>query len=271
MCCFSERVEDVSSTKIFARLEQGRQVLVYQMIFSSDEDLAMILPIPVSSGTQEGAVEFISLEHFPGFFTMLDLMFPSREDSDLDGTASFEESGPTLEVHQVGCFDASFVPRIKDFSRLDERFRLPDNTFEQIGEYRDYGFVIFKLAHGDNQKVHPMAFSFPTRRPKDLFFPTIHIHNGQYHDKAEFDHSLYCQGSCDVEGWEESYDILGKRWDASFSVEGEGPVPIAMLDASADAAASEIVDRDSKCFRKTIRGEHKNEDQWILSKGGSFL
>jgi len=266
MCCFSEPVEDVSSTKIFARLEKGRQILVYQMTFSSDEDLAMILPIPVVPGGEEGVVEFISLEHFPGFFTMLNLMFQTEDDFDLEGNASFDNSEPTLEVHQVGCFDASYVPSIKDFSRLDERFRLPENAFEPIGEYRDYGFVVFKLAHGKNQNVHPMAFSFPTRRPKDLFFPTIHIHNGQYHDQAEFDHSLYCQGCCDVEGWEETHNILGHAWDASFTFEGSVPLPVSMLDASVDSAASKIVDRDGKCFRKTIHGKNKNEDQWLLPK-----
>jgi hypothetical protein len=264
MCCFSEPVEDVLGTKIFARLENGRQFLVYQMMFSSKEDLAMILPIPVTPEAEEGAVEFISLEHFPGFFPLLNLRFPSGDDSELEGYASFDESEPALKVHQVGSFDASYVPGFKDFSRLDKRFRLPDHTLDQITEYRDYGFVVFKLAHGKNLAVHPMAFSFPTRRREALFFPTIHIHNGEYHDSAVFDHSLYCQNSRGVEGWEKTYGILGKEWDASFSDEEGLLKPISILDAGNDPAASKIVDREGFCFRKKISGKNKNEDQWVL-------
>ena len=37
-----------------------------------------------------------------------------------------------------------------------------------------------------------MAFDFP-RAAKKLFFPTVHIHDGKVHDKADFDHALYCQ------------------------------------------------------------------------------
>ena len=66
MCAFSQPV-DVSDTLIFARIEGPRQYLVYKMAFSSDVDLAMILPIPVSTGSGEDAVSFISMEE-SGFF-----------------------------------------------------------------------------------------------------------------------------------------------------------------------------------------------------------
>lgn len=270
MCCFSEPVEDVSRTKIFARLENGRQYLVYQMNFSSNEDLAMILPIPATPEAEDGAVEFISLEQWPDFFSKLNLLFPMVDYFDTPGEASFGESEPTLEVHQVGCFDASFVPHLKDFSRLDERFRLPDNTFEQIGEYRNYGFVVFKLTHGKNQEVHPMAFSFPTRRPKALFFPTLHIHHGQYHDTALFDHSLYCQDSRDIEGWEESVGVPGEWWDESHFDEEGRLSPIPDLESGEVSAAMKILDRDGHCFRKMMHGENRNEDQWLLPVAGTL-
>lgn len=52
MCCFSKNVESVSATRIFARMmSPGHQGLAYQMNFSSAEDMAMILPIPVPPGT----------------------------------------------------------------------------------------------------------------------------------------------------------------------------------------------------------------------------
>ena len=53
--------------------------------------------------------------------------------------------------------------------------------------------------------VHPMAFEFPRRAPAALFFPTVHIHDGEVHETAMFDHRLYCQlGAAPAKGWESS-------------------------------------------------------------------
>jgi hypothetical protein len=60
---------------------------------------------------------------------------------------------------------------VKDFSRLDERFRLPVDTWNQLPAHHDYGFAVFKLKPGV-ATVHPMAFSFPRRDQKTLFFHT---------------------------------------------------------------------------------------------------
>jgi hypothetical protein len=53
-----------------------------------------------------------------------------------------------------------------------------------------------------------MAFSFPRRDTKALFFPTVHIHDGKVHAKAGFDHALYCQPhereSLQLRDWRES-------------------------------------------------------------------
>ena len=48
MCCFSQPVESVSHTRIFARsAAEGQQFLVYEMKLAAKSDLAMILPLPV--------------------------------------------------------------------------------------------------------------------------------------------------------------------------------------------------------------------------------
>ena len=104
---------------------------------------------------------------------------------------------------EVGSFVASFVPTVKDFSRLDEQFRLPDGTWDKLPAYKDYGFAVFKLKKGE-QKVHPMAFEFPRADKTRLFFPTVHIHDGKVHDQAGFDHVLYCQGVDTRMRWRES-------------------------------------------------------------------
>jgi hypothetical protein len=51
-----------------------------------------------------------------------------------------------------------------------------------------------------------LCFAFPTATPNRLFFPTLHIHDGQVHDKELFDHTLYFQATRGPlhGGWEES-------------------------------------------------------------------
>src|SRR5579872_953775 len=126
MCCFSRKVESVSGTNIFARgTAKGHQVLVYSMTLSAPEDLAMILPLPVPKVAKEDAVRFINLEKYPTFFADMARPFtppPSRGGG--GHTKGGTLSRPALKVVAVGSFEASFVPSVKDFARLDERFRL---------------------------------------------------------------------------------------------------------------------------------------------------
>jgi hypothetical protein len=151
-----------------------------------------------------------------------------------------------LPVIEVGDFGASFVPSIRDFSRLDERFRLPDTAWDKLPAYRDFGFAVFKLKESADkqQKVHPMAFEFPRANPRRLFFPTVHIHDGKVHAKAEFDHTLYCQTTggetLPMGGWVESPQLA----DQFLQI----------------ARTAGIVEANSHCHKSRIRGLRKNED-----------
>ena len=83
---------------------------------------------------------------------------------------------------------------------------LPDSTWKRLPQYADWGFVVFKFRKGEAH-VHPMAFAFPTRHANQLFFPTVHIHDGTVPATADFDHTLYCQAAKpgpDLRMWEES-------------------------------------------------------------------
>ena len=51
------------------------------------------------------------------------------------------------------------------------------------------------LKAGKEQRVHPLALSFPTRNYQQIFFPTAHLHGGEWERQADFDHTLYFQGS----------------------------------------------------------------------------
>ncbi len=246
MCCFSGRITHVTATKIFARmLPNGRQALVYSMHLDTSSDVAMILPIPVAPGTGEDAVKFHALDEYAAFFTHLDSLFPrpkalnySRSIPPMPAAAS-----APLKVVEVGAFNASFVPTVRDFSRLDAQFRLPDGVWEKLGNYTRYGFAVFKLRKG-NSRVHPMAFDFPTALRGKLFFPTVHIHDGAVHSRAEFDHVLYAQPAhehgIDSHAWEES-EALASRDVAIGKAKG-------------------LVAGSAHVYRRKMIGTLKNED-----------
>jgi hypothetical protein len=196
----------VSDTRIFARLAApGRQMLAYEMSFASAADTAMVLPLPVASRDEEHALRFIDLSARPDFFDRLAEMIWLFEETQVDGSGDLSsESSPVrapLKVHEVGAFDASFVPSVGDFDRLDARFRLPVDIWGRLPLYRDYGFAVFKLrATGASARhAHPMAFEFSTRLADKLFAPTVHLHDGRVSETACFDHIIYAQAE---NGWE---------------------------------------------------------------------
>jgi hypothetical protein len=247
MCCFSKPVNLVANTNIFARASKdGRQFLVYSMTISAKEDLAMILPIATPKDAKEDAVKFINLEKYPEFFKDMLAGFPEPKPPRGGDKSNDKDDKPKdkLTVVEVGSYEASFVPQIKDFSRLDERFRLPTDVWDKLPQYKEFGFAVFKLKKGENSKVHPMAFEFPRAKPKQLFFPTVHIHDGKVHDKADFDHWLFAQ-----KGDGDMSDML--KWE-------ESPQP-AGLFMKIDKAENLLV-KDGHCYRLRMKGMLKNED-----------
>jgi hypothetical protein len=249
MCCFSGPVEDVSKTKIFARFTKEReQAVVYQMQYKASEPLAMILPIPVGS-KEEDAVKFISLKEYEKFFDDLHAGFPqpkSRGPLTLGGAGGVD-SKHELEVVEVGNFVASFVPTIADFERLDKRFRLPSSAWDKLPAYKEYGFAVFQLKP-EAESVHPMAFTFPTAKANSpLFFPTVHIHDGEVHAKADFDHTLYLQPKG-------SSQMLPRGWE-------ESPQPAGMFMKVKKSQG--LIDVDLHCYRRKLQGELKNADTFV--------
>ena len=251
MCCFTRPVKNVNSTRIFAREAQGNsQFVVYQMNLESKEDLAMVLPLPVDPSKGEQALEFINLEEYPTFFSDLDRGFV--QPLVLDGlarSAAKAKSEPKLKVFEVGSFEASFVPTLKDFSRLDERFRLPQGVWDQLPEHRRYGFAVFKLKKGA-RTYHPMALSFQRADPSRLFFPTIHIHDGKFHSLAQFDHFLYCQPA------QTPLDLM--HWTESITHAAQ----FASIQRSKG-----ILDPAEHCYRKQFSGRLPNRDTLLVKIG----
>ncbi|MEZ4248471.1 MAG: hypothetical protein R3B99_09550 [Polyangiales bacterium] len=167
MCMFTGPIRHVSGTAIFARADEGdRQMLAYQMKVGSDAPVAMVLPLPVAAGAGEDALRFVDLSDYDDLFEqMARAIFPVPAARGFGAPQAL-----TLEVQRVGNFVASFVPSLADFSRLDARFRLAPEVWTALPRYADWGFAVFRLAPDGDQKVHPMAFSFPRRDPSRLFF-----------------------------------------------------------------------------------------------------
>ena len=253
MCCFTRPIKVVSATRIFARVDQGdRQFLVYSMQVEAPENLAMVLPLPVKPGTGEDGVTFINLKEYPDFFDDLERGFPPppMRGSHGDGPMiSASRAMEPLAVVDVGDFEASFVPTEEDFSRLDERFRLPEGAWKKLPGYKKYGFAVFKLKPG-LQRLHPMAFSFPRREITTLFFPTVHIHDGKVHATADFDHTLYCQPR---EGEPLKFDSA-HRW-------AESPRPAGRFMKTAKAKG--LIDAERHCYKTGMSGDLPNKDTFV--------
>jgi hypothetical protein len=254
-------VRFVGGTQIFARRAadaEPRQLLAYAMNVELDEELAMVLPLPVPPGPAEDSVRFIDLEGYARFFDDVASAFPAAMQPASRGFALSAAPPPKLVVHDVGRFEASFVPTRADFARLDPRFRMPEGTWDRLPEYADWGFAVFRLrpskgllGGAKKQSVHPMAFSFPTREPDALFFPTVHVHDGAVHAEAHFDHALYAQPEGILEamlGWTRSSGPLGAHVDA--------------------ARAKGLVDGARGGFREALVGTMPNRDTWLRPPPG---
>lgn len=261
MCCFSQAVTHVSGTQIFARPSKDKQILVYSMELVASQELAMILPLPVPPGCAEDAVRFINLQDYARFFDDLGRLFPEEITRGNFMEQSLGVSRSPLVVHDVGLFEASFVPRLADFNRLDARFRLPTRVWNSLPQYQDWGFAVFKLkqtqppaswlqrllgtAPPPAQHIHPMAFEFSRHDSQQLFFPTVHIHDGVVHENADFDHALYCQlpQPPKLHEWERSRLSLGE---------------IMKVDRAAG-----VLHPEHAVYRRKIAGKQPNRDTVI--------
>ena len=274
MCLFSGQVRHVAGTQIYASpspsLSAIHQRLVYEMEVELEGDTAMVLPIPVPPSSPEDAVTFVDMTACPSFFDCLAALWPQPQSGELTrgGGGPIPKPASILRVHDVGDFEASFVPTLPDFARLDERFRLSNEVWSKLPQYADWGFAVFKLRSPkaeekgllqrifnrtptpQKKRPHPMAFDFPRRTPSELFFPTVHVHDGDVHETAAFDHTFYAQLDHNPPASEPS-DFW---WKAPASTEGVMPT------------AKPFVLLDRPVYKKRLAGDHPNRDQLLISK-----
>lgn len=243
MACFSGRVDQVTDTKVFARLvPPDRQVLIYELKLAADRPVAMVLPVPIPTGAGEDAVRFVSLEAYPNLFDDLEKAFPALRRRAVTEGLSRLRPVDTLQVHEVGAFVASFVPSIHDFDRIDAKFRIPTAPLEQIPEYDGWGYVVFQLTihPGWLTRIHPMAFEFTTRNPDQLYLPLLHADDGSVRSTQWYAHRLYAQGK------------VVESWDSAPSLGG-------VVDL--ERAAGLVL--DAPTWRRAMNGERPNAHVWL--------
>ena len=260
MCCFSRPVVSVHDTRIFARMARGGvQYVIYQMDLETEEDLAMVLPLPTEREAGARALKFVDLSAYPTLFADMRKPFPAEGGRDpfgaADPFADLTPAKPKIVVQRIGAYDASFVPSAADFDRLDERFRLPVDTWEALPDYANYGFAVFKLRAGKS-RPHPMAFAFRSTQPGMLFFPTVHIHDGEIHEKAAFDHEIYLQG-----GFPKAMTRLADAEAAQQNIWQEtNQLPSQFMKMNKTQGT---IVPNAHIYRLTIRGEFLNRDVFV--------
>lgn len=275
MCCFSPvtapfsllqwilgppRVH-VAETRIFARVEAtpagAAEWLVYSMSLTTPGDVAMVLPLPAAR-VADDALTFIDLSGYHDFFTDLESLFPEEmmQAKSRGGVLrSLGSERKTLVVHTVGSFEASYVPSLADFDRLDPRFRIPAEIWEQRPEYRNFGFAVFKLQKGKKKAIHPMAFRFDKRDAGEIFFPTLHVHDGALHPRADFDHALFYQAP------ENARAALGGADEGPFWLRSSGAPAEQAIDLG---RARGVVAAGEPIVKWSLRGQLPNVDARIV-------
>ena len=250
MCIFTGPVSRVSKTRIFGRVDGTVQYVVYEMNLDTSVDVAMVLPVPVARRSGADAMRFVNLSRYKSFFEEIDQLFPKLV-APMSDSWSFSRESTKLRVQTVGAYDASYIPNVEAFSRLDERFRLSAMVWNAFPHYADYGFAVFQLRQGAG-RFHPMAFAFSTRDPSQTFFPTMHVHDSKVHATAKFDHVLYAQTA----------NKPDTDWITSKSVAGQIP---GLRTWWGHDRSKGIISEEAPMNRLRIVGLHKNADVWVAS------
>jgi hypothetical protein len=255
MCIFSGKVEHVNSTNIFCSNLGVEHATVYQMKAMIESEMAMILPVPVRDGATESDLRFINLEEYPKFFDHMKELFPEPVSRGRMKSLGAFCAAPLLKVQEVGQYEASFAPKLVDLLRLDPRFKLPLHIFKLLPNYNSFGFAVFKLKPDAVLKdFHPMAYAYKPERADMLFFPTVHVHDGEVAEVADYDHCLYYQHDAKFKsmGYEEVSSIEPKQ------------------KMTIDRCAGLVRETD-KLSRLKMRGQFPNGDHVLLGQNSSSV
>ncbi len=100
-----------------------------------------------------------------------------------------------------------------------------------------------------------MAFEFPSRLNDQIFFPTVHIHDGEVHEIEEFDHTLYLQH----ESFDGTVDVYVND-DVVDNATGMVRSKVQAGKFCNTELTRGIVQPNLLLHRREIRGRHTNQD-----------
>jgi hypothetical protein len=173
----SAEVKDLSATKILAALLRGgrRQLTVYaNSVATAVQGSCMVLAVP-----NPGSVRLLDMSGYSTIFDDCLAMTQRYSESygSRGGTLSYD-SAP-LAVHSVGDYDASIVPALADFARLDpasftmapEFLQFMDRTYAGTA----MGFIVCKLQRSSSLKPYA-PFGYVHDVSDHVFVPTMHFH-----------------------------------------------------------------------------------------------
>lgn len=259
---FADVVQRVYRTRIFSAMESvEQQILVYDARVATKVRNAMILPIPTRPGTQ-AAIELVDLSGYASFFDTLSSMFEEAVSAAMPCATPAQS---VLAVVRVGAFEASIVPTVDDLSRLDRRFSFAGESFlpwrRKRGlldvvrdRYADHAFVVYQIAKGESH-LHPFGLRFKTRY-QSLFFPTLHVHDGDAPAQTPFDHELYAQRASFLS---EEMERTGQPfWEVARNERSTLP---------ARGSLPSFVDSRSPVIRMQVGGLLPNQDTFARAVG----
>lgn len=192
MCMFLGGQVKVAGTNIYSRhIDRNRTFLAYQMRYAAKENVAMVLPVWTLPGH---AIEFVDLSKHRDFFkTLARITDPTP--FGLRSRGGSRSLSSEIPLERVGDYVASWVPSVDRLQDLNQALTIAPGAIETIARrYALFGFAVFKLAPAlRGEEPHPMAFTY-NHRSDELFFPCVHLHDGEGISKTEtFDHVLYAQ------------------------------------------------------------------------------
>jgi len=191
---FTSFVRQIGPTKFFARRVEDKQFLACEFNYASDGITGLVIPVPVANAGRDRSVRIIDLSTYRNFFDHLSRVFP-REDP-LTMKMLKVKTQPILQyVNHIG--PITYWPTLAEFNeKVDPRFRLAQEFWNQLSYYQDWGFVSVVLPDTADtfNRTFPFAFEFRTRLTDGMFIPTLELTNCHLSPATVFHHELYYQG-----------------------------------------------------------------------------
>lgn len=239
MPVFSQRPNGIADLTLFGCTREGRQSLAVSLRISAATDLALIVPVPVTPGATETDVRLLSTDGSQSLFDSLASGFVGSAERPHRQDAEEADAPRTVRYAAAQAMRAYYVPSIADFDQVGPHLRFPEAALASRPEYASYGFYVFELPAGQDVRIVPMAFDFPTRHPEAVYFPTWYGDPTWMPEEGHRDITVYTQFGERL-GWQETRETATRFVNAG--------------------ASRGLIAPDRTVQRKILFGDGNNED-----------